>query len=94
MSKTKEFYSDEINKDMIYREVPEPYIFKYVVHFNYMGKPYTIFADTYDKIVELAENAIGQPVLLNHGPNEGEYVFMFEHWDLPIILIKSENVYY
>lgn len=94
MSKIKEFYHQEINQGAIYREVPEPYIFKFVAHFKYMGKPYTIFADTLDKLEELASNAIGEPVLLNHGPVEGEYVFMFEHWDLPVTLFSTENAIY
>lgn len=94
MSKTKEFYHEEINQGRVYKEVPEPYIFKYVAHFNYMGKPYTLFADTLDKIEELATQVVNEPVLLNHGPKEGEYVLMFEHWDLPILLFSTENYLY
>lgn len=92
MSKTKEHFHEEINQGMT--TIVEPYIFRFVAHFKYMGKPYTIFADTLDKIEDLAGAAIGQPVLINHGPVEGEYVFMFEHWDLPIILFSVENAYY
>ena len=92
MSKTKEFYHEEINAGVTY--VHEPYIFKFIAHFTYMSQPMTIMADTLDKLEQVASTAIGQPVLLSHGPVEGEYVFMFEHWQLPIILISVENAYY
>lgn len=94
MSKIKEYFHEEINQGMTYQTVAEPYIFRFVAHFKYMGKPYTIFADTLDKLEDLASAAIGQPVLINHGPVEGEYVLMFEHWDLPIILFSTENAHY
>jgi hypothetical protein len=94
MSKTKEHYHDEINQGVQYREVPEPYIFKFICYFNYMSKPYTLFADSLTDLEELASTTIGQPVLLNHGPKEGEYVFMFEHWDLPVQLIHAVNPHY
>lgn len=94
MSKIKEFYHEEINQGIFYKEVPEPYIFRFTAHFNYMGEPYTIFADTFDRLEMLASNAIGQSVLLNQGPKAGEYSFMFEHWDLPIILFSNENCFY
>lgn len=94
MSKIKEHFHEEINQGMTYQAVSEPHIFRFVAHFKYMGKPYTIFADTLDRLENLASTAIGQPVLINHGPVEGEYVFMFEHWDLPITLFETKNSWY
>jgi NAD-dependent SIR2 family protein deacetylase len=92
MSKIKEFYHEEINA--AYREVPEPYIFKFIAHFNYMGKSVTLMADSLDKLEELACTVTKQSVLINHGTMNGEYVLMFENWDLPIILFSVENAYY
>ena len=94
MSETEDYYNEQINEGIIYKEVVEPYIFKFIIYFNYMSKPYTIFADTLTDIEEKASIAIGQPVLLNHGSKEGEYVLMFEHWDLPVIIISVENPIY
>lgn len=78
----------------MYREVPQPYIWKYVAKFNYNGQPHTLFADTLEHIEALATHRIGQLATIGHGPVEGEYILRLADFDLPIILIKTENPWY
>ena len=94
MSKTKEFYHEEINAGMQYPTILEPHIFNYSVYFNYNGTSYSFFTDTIERIEELAKELIPEFIGLDYGPDLKEYVFRCKDWELPIYYYRNTNTRY
>lgn len=92
MSKTKEYYHDEISAGVVTQY--EPYIFKYTIYFNYGGKPYTVFGDTYEKLTELVSRIVPGVQCLIDDPREVGFAFDCGEWVLPVRLFENVNPIY
>lgn len=90
MSKIKEHYHEEINSGMGIQW--EPYIFKYVVQFAYEGTQHTLFADTYQRIEELASTIFNEPVVITNQYKEWE--FLLEDISIPCVVIEVSSPRY
>lgn len=92
MGRIKEYYHDQINEGSQY--VPEPYIFKYFVHFNYMGETFNIFADTHQRILELAKQAIPEINGVRMSEKPYDFAFTIPHMDIPFQMFECGNAIY
>jgi hypothetical protein len=93
MSKTKEYYHEQINERARgMGTVWEPYMFKYVVQFAYMGVQHTLFADTYQNIEMLASDIFKEPVVITNQHDVWE--FLLEDLSIPAVVIEVENPRY
>jgi len=94
MSKTKEFYHEEINAGL-HQSVPsEPHMFKHSVYFRYNNEQYSFFTDTIERIEELARDIIPDFEGMDYGPGLKEYVFRCKDWELPIQYYRNINPKY
>jgi hypothetical protein len=93
MSKIKEEFHEEINAGMSH-VVPEPYMFKYTVYFHFGGKPYTVFADTHEKIAEIVGRIIPDFQCIIENTREIGYAFDCGDWILPVRLFENQNPVY
>jgi hypothetical protein len=93
MGRIKEYYHDQINEG-IAATPAEPYMFKYVAHFNYMGESFTLFADTHKRILELAKGIVPEinGVRMSVQPNQFE--FTTPHMNLPFLVFECVNPRY
>jgi hypothetical protein len=87
MGRLKEHYHDLISSEA-QRTIPEPYLFKYFVHFKYMGETVNIFADTQQRVYELAKTRV--PEINGIGDNE----FLTPHMNIPFMVFECENAIY
>jgi hypothetical protein len=94
MSRIKEFYHEELEKQLNEVYIPYPYTYKYSVYFNYNGEKYSLFADSLERIEELAKTVEPSIVCIGHGPVENEYVFECTDFELPIQIFENKNALY
>lgn len=93
MSRIKEFYHDEIVAGA-QQVIAEPYLFKYFVHFKYMGETYTILADSHRRVLELAKQSIPEIQGVKMSEKDNQFEFIMPHMSLPFLMLECENVRY
>ena len=96
MSKTKEYYHEEINAGSQPQPSVEPYIFKYMAYFKYNGEVHTILADDLDRIQELAKRIIPGCETMEpcYEGTINEYKLVCEYWAIPILIFQTGITHY
>lgn len=93
MGRLKEYYHEQINEGMS-QPVAEPYLFKYFVHFMYMGEAVNIFADTHKRILELAKQAVPEITSVRMSEKPHEFAFITSHMDIPFMMFDCSEARY
>lgn len=79
-----------------FREVPEPYIFKYVAQFMYNKEKHTLFADSIEKLNQLIAHIVpdSEGVILDSMNFLPLCAVQCKDWELPIMLLEVEKYSY
>jgi hypothetical protein len=95
MSRTKEFYHDQIEEGAR-QVIVEPYLFRYFVHFKFNGVTNSILADDLPRILELAKDIVPdiRSVWRSEGAPENQMCFVCEDYDIPFLIFEMENPRY
>lgn len=96
MSKTKEFYHEQITEGMQSKTAYEPYIFKYIAYFKLNGETITLYGDSHEHIEELAKRIV--PGFSHIEPSfegdEFEYDMVCEYWTIPVLIFETGISHY